>query len=587
MPFLAVQFLTLVVLGTLVVCAGAPLVRDLGGDGLRERLAWSIALGLLLWAEACFLAGLAHALRAPIVVTLALGALALGGKEAWRLTRDLLAWCRASRARPWFVALALLFAAPIVVSALYPPFHWDETIYHLVFARSFAESGSLPYLIAARVPVFPPFAEALSAAVLLLADDVATHWVAIVATVGTVLLLLAWRDVPRSVRLLAAALFLGSPLVVFLAGLGYVDPLLTLWVTAAVAALDRARRGGARRWLAVAGASAGAAASVKYLGLFVVGWIALESLCTWRGPLRARLAATSTVVASSLAVAGPVYARIVAWTGSPLFPFYPAVFGASPWAYEVQPSVTTTPVERILSSLAVVWRGVFDRGAVGEMPPFSPFWPFVVLVLVVGAFRVPRWRWALAMLVAYLLVIPTNARYVLPLVPYAGLAGLAALGGWVARRVSAPRALAAAVIVLAAPGWLYALYVCEQRGPVPSDPRARDRFLAERLDCYSSVAFLNRAVPGDYAAYGLPLERLAGLAHGRWFGDVTGPWSFGGATAQIERDGTQAPMLREAGAEYLVMEEPLAQRLRRSLESSGGRVLFRDGSCSVFALHPR
>src|SRR5204863_6083094 len=102
-------------------------------------------------------------------------------------------------------------AVQVLSPRLYRPVDWDETIYHLVYTRAFAATGSLPYLMEARIPVFPLFSEVLSAAVLLAADDVATHWLAILATFGTAMLLLSWPGVSRQTKLLAAAVFLGSP----------------------------------------------------------------------------------------------------------------------------------------------------------------------------------------------------------------------------------------------------------------------------------------------------------------------------------------------------------------------------------------
>lgn len=585
MLFLIRQLLFAVGSTAVLVATGLPIGRRLGCTGLAERWGWGLACGLLVWAEGCFLAGLAHGLTRPVVAAGAGLALALGGRATWRLAVETLGELRGGWRRTVLAVAGLVFAVPLAASALYPPFDWDETIYHLVFARAFAASGALPFLIEARVPVFPPFAEALSAAALLTAGDLATHWLVVLATAASALLLLGWAATPRAVRVLACALYAGSPLVVYLAGLGYVDPLLTAFATAALAALERARRERFERWLVVAGLAAGGAAGVKYLGLFVAGWITAEATLTWSRPWAARLRAGARVALAATVVAAPVYLRILLWTGSPLFPFYPALFGSTAWSYEAVAVPEASPLAKGVESLAVIWRGVFDRGRVGEVPPFSPLWPFVVIGLAIGALRDTRARWAVAMLAAYLLVIPPNARYVLPLVPYVGLMGIAVVLRPPRRELASGAWLAAAALALALPGFLYLAYTLVQRGPVPLDAPSRRAFLERRLACATTVEFLNARGPG-YRAYGLPLERLAGLADGRWFGDVSGPWSFDRVGAEIVRSGARAAPLRDARIEYLVVEEPWLSRVAEALRRDGARVVFRDGACAVFELPP-
>ncbi len=124
-----------------------------------------------------------------------------------------------------------------------------------------------------RIPTFPVLGEALQAALLLAWGERGAHQVALLATLLSAALLLAWgREAERvEIGWLAAALFLGSPLVAYLAGTGYVDPLVGLFATGAFYALWRdAESGAGRGWPAVAGVLAGAAAAVKYLGLYAV-----------------------------------------------------------------------------------------------------------------------------------------------------------------------------------------------------------------------------------------------------------------------------------------------------------------------------
>ena len=142
-------------------------------------------------------------------------------------------------------------------------------------------SGGLPFLADLRFPVFPQVNEMLFALVMLFAPDVAAHGVQWLMTMLTAALVWAWaRDAfsGAAAGWLAAAIFLGNPIVVYLAGTGYIEAGLTLFVTAALYAVRRWRGSGERRWLVLAAVFAATAADSKYLGLFFLGVIGLAVL---------------------------------------------------------------------------------------------------------------------------------------------------------------------------------------------------------------------------------------------------------------------------------------------------------------------
>ncbi|MFL6292475.1 MAG: hypothetical protein ACJ759_16400, partial [Thermoanaerobaculia bacterium] len=135
--------------------------RWIAMEGL-ERLAVPAALGLSLLAHALFaLAALGLLTRSALILLVA--AIHLLGIPVWRQELAGMRW-------RWRTVLGVLLAvAPVFVLALYPPTGFDETLYHLPFARAFAETGAVPFLPELRVPVFPPLNELLFAGMLLLA----------------------------------------------------------------------------------------------------------------------------------------------------------------------------------------------------------------------------------------------------------------------------------------------------------------------------------------------------------------------------------------------------------------------------------
>ena len=119
----------------------------------------------------------------------------------------------------------------------------------LEFTSLLAATGGLPFLPDLRFPVFPQLAEGLAAWLLLAGGDVATHLPQLLSVVLVAGLLLAWTREwsldagRRTAGWVAAAAWLGNPLVVYIAGTGYVEPLLALFVVAACWALWRWRAG--------------------------------------------------------------------------------------------------------------------------------------------------------------------------------------------------------------------------------------------------------------------------------------------------------------------------------------------------------
>lgn len=424
-------------------------------------------------------------------------------------------------------ALALALA-PAFVLALYPPTAFDETLYHLPYARAFARTGSIPFLPELRYPIFPQLAEMLSTGMLLLAGDVATHLVQLLATLVTAALLVSWGG--RS-GWVAAAVFLGNPIVFHLAGTSYVEPVLTLFATAAVYSLERWRETRARTWLILLGVFAGSAAAVKYLGLFLLAAVLAALIPRWRGFLLA--------LAVALAVLLPWYGRLVLETGNPLFPFYPEIFGPNPWVPD--PAV---PGERFVAYLRFPWDVLFHREALGSQPPFSPALLLGLPVLVYGFVRKPQVRTVLGIAFVYslsFLILPPDSRYMTAALPLFSLA-LAVI-------LSRKEWVLAALLLL--PGWGYGIYRIARQGPPPVTIQERDAYLSRKLPVYAALKHLNRR-PG-YTVYGLFAENMVYHANGTLLGDWNGPARYSGLLPSFHDPEALHRRLRELDADYLLI----------------------------------
>jgi hypothetical protein len=304
------------------------------------------------------------------------------------------------------------------------------------------------------------------------------------ATLLAAALLIAWARL-RNVqpRLLPAAAFLGTPLVVHLATSLYVDMMLTLFVTAGFYCLERARVDDSRRWLIFSGLAFGAACDTKYLALYFAGVAALLLLChperkrgtlegiTQRAPQKQvprsarddRPARDDRVLfaIAFLAAALPMYTWLVVQTGNPVFPF----FGDNPWVLPVPP-----------------------------LMPLSALRPM---------------RWMLLVYLAIFTFLPLDARYLMSLMPLVLIEAATLLP-------PLPRWLAATACVLALlPGPAYAVYRIVKQGAPTHD------YLARRVPEYRA---LRRA--GAARVYGCGGEELKAYARGTFLGDHAGPYSF-------------------------------------------------------------
>ncbi|HZF10293.1 MAG TPA: phospholipid carrier-dependent glycosyltransferase [Thermoanaerobaculia bacterium] len=583
---LALLALTAWVLGRLLV--GSLLLVG------AERVVLPATLGLAGLAHLAFLLGLAHALTRPALLLVLVAIHLLG----WRAWREMLAGVAGiGRRRLALGALALLVGLPLFLLALYPPTAFDATLYHLPDARAFARAGALPFLGQLRFPVFPQLDEALFAAVLLLAGDVAVQLVQLLAILLTAGLLLAWggagegEDRSRYGGLLAAAAYLGSPIVIHLGTTAYVEAGLTLFTTAALAAAWRYRQSGDCRRLALSAFFAASAAGVKYLGLFFFAVaVLLVMLPSRQEPARKRRPADLLLFAAvALMALLPVYGRILYFTGNPIFPYLPRLFGHSPWdpvTLRPLPESLAAALRQGLTTLVTLpWNVVFARGRTGSQPPFSPF-----LLLALPLFAVALWRdrrarpWLLVALAytACFPLLPPDARYLLPILPLLSLALAAALD----RLPLSPRGGIALAVLLLLPGGLYAIYRVALQGAPPVTSAARDHYLAARLPLYPAVAWLNREGGSDSTVYAFFAEDMTYFAQGTLLGDWHGPARFAELLPDLGDPEALWRHLRSLGVDFLLVPRDRGDlRLPESPAwSRRFRPVYADPHARVFAL---
>lgn len=492
-------------------------------------------------------------------------------------------------------AIAVLFALPLLILALYPPVGFDALMYHLPFAKAFVATGGLPFLPDLRFPVFPQASEVLFAEAMLFGGDRAAQLVSLLGTFASAAILFGWgRRVlpgdgdPARRGALAAALFLGAPVVAYLSGSGYCEPLLVMFV---VAAFDRIDRFESRdrpavdpsRWL-LAGAFAGSAAAVKYFGLFAVGAVVAVALFAPAATGGVRWRRLAWGLGGVLLFAAPWYVRNAAWTGNPVFPLFPRLFGASVWGgpAELAPWSEGHGLSQLLQMIRLPWTLTFGRPEFGRVPPWSPVLIVALAATLLAIRGNRRVRLLLLASLAYLAAfffLPLDSRYLLPVLPLLCLATAASLGPYLRRhRLLLPAALALAL----APAALWNLYQLYRLGPLPASEAARIRFLDARLPAYPALRFLARTRGERASVYAFYAENHVYYATGRFQGDWNGRMPF---AEILRRGGTGdrlADELRARGVTHLLTvvasepplprDEGFAQRFRPVYDDGRARV---------------
>jgi 4-amino-4-deoxy-L-arabinose transferase-like glycosyltransferase len=225
----------------------------------------------------------------------------------------------------------------LLAHTLMPPYEWDEIAYHLALAKIYVNSHGIvyvPYMVPSN---WPMNTEMLFSLGLLLGSDVMAHLLTLFMSLWTAggLYLVGKRFLDRRVGLLAAVLFLTTPLIKRLSGTGLNDGSLAFFGTAAIFAYAHYRQNRTLAWVGLSGLFSGLAAGCKlmggayplFLGLLIILDARLPQRLAWR-PLLARL---SVFGGLGLLMVGPWYARSYAFTGNPIWPFLFQVFGGRNW----------------------------------------------------------------------------------------------------------------------------------------------------------------------------------------------------------------------------------------------------------------
>lgn len=270
----------------------------------------------------------------------------------------------------------------LLVHALMPAHEWDEVAYHMALAKLYVQAHAIvpvPYIVHSNWPMNTEMIFVLG---LLFRSELVAHlftwWLSLWTAGG--LYLVARRFLDRRIGLLAAALYLTTPLVLRLSGTGLIDVSLAYYGTAAILAYAYYQRERALPWAGLMGLFAGMAAGSKLMGgAYPLFLGLLMVLVVWRSPrLPARVWLGHLALFGGLGflVVGPWYARSYAFTGNPIWPFLYDLFGGRYWdalgdEYHMASLLEVWTVELPMSLrglISSVYYVIWEPGLLGGYP---------------------------------------------------------------------------------------------------------------------------------------------------------------------------------------------------------------------------
>jgi hypothetical protein len=217
-------------------------------------------------------------------------------------------------------------------------------------------------------------------------------------------------------------------------------------------------------------------------------------------------------------------------------------------------------------------------------------------VLVAGAIREARLRLWLAVWLPIVAVyalacswLPRDSRYLVPILPLVSLAVVGAIASCAGRRRRSRFLAWILCLGCLAPGWLYGFYWMSRNGPVPVSPARRDAFLAQKVPCYSAVAWLNHTRGGRYAVWAYRAEQATYFADGRFMGDWAGLASYRRVLAVSPSPEALHRELHRLGADHLLLPAAFARDLPFPEDAAFRRwfePVYHDAGARVYALAP-
>lgn len=421
---------------------GAALARALRVrfEGSSERLLLSATLGLGVLSLLVLGIGLSGVLRAWVLWVALGGGGALAVLQWPGLLRRSSPQRGAPRLRLALMSAFGLCAVANVLGALAPPSFIDALYYHLLGPKLHVAAGAvveIPWIWQTYQPVAVEMLYTLGMALDGPGLACVLHALLGLFAAGGAGLLAKALAGPRAAWL-AALIAYGTAMIAWESTSGFVELGVAAFGTFCLYALLQWGRARARGWLMLAALFGGFAASCKLPGVVIplLGGAVIVYLCVRaRSGARATAGALLGFGAVAFLVVAPWYLRAFVWTGNPVYPFLPGLFGANAEYADLWVNLGHYGTGRgLLDFVLAPWRLV-TAGDLFERAQFlSPIPLLLGPVILWRARHVGERQWLVAFAAAYFVSWFASAhvaRYLVPLAPLlAALCADALLALW-------------------------------------------------------------------------------------------------------------------------------------------------------------
>ncbi len=514
--------------------------------------------------------------------------------------------------------LILLTLATEIVLGLVPPIARDELTHHLAVPKLYAAAGRI-FEISFDYPSYYP----------MLVEMLFTPWVKwqwdfvpklIHGLFGflTGLLLYAYlaRRLSPTYGLLGFFFFVTTPAILRLANWGYVDLGLVFYSTAALLCLLRCGEDkNSRRWLLLAGLSAGFAVATKPNGLlallllfFMLAWVAAKEEDKGVGKSAFRL---GPFLAAACLPLFPWLARNFAWTGNPFFPFFPSLFAGAAGGGGGGSGLSILARRHLLYGesgwqIAALPLRIFFSGQDDNPQYFDGVLNPILILFLPWAFKgkwVEEKKIIFAFAQLYFLfaffLVELRIRYILPIVPPLVILLVYGIHN-VYLRIARPSVLFAALIFLSALNgaylWNY-FHLVSPMGYLLGE-ESRGAYLTRMLPDYPALRFINQNLPSTARIYLIFMGRRVYYCDRPYFHDGgDNPWLLRSMIQSAHSDEDIKANLLEKGLSHLLVREELLKRFLdynltsqqqevwNSFSTHYLRALYQDRDYSLYQIH--
>jgi hypothetical protein len=600
------RYLLVLLLCVTAYVIGSAILRRLSFASLGERLSICTAFGLGVLSHLILLIGVVGWLTASGVIVAIIAAVTasiLFLRRPMQVSKSQRHDMQASRLKRFTLALGLIAAGfalfPVLLLPLYPPTDFDATMYHLAAPKAWLLAHAViatPFL---RFPIGPHSAYTLFAALMLAKDDIVPQIFSLMATGLIGIGLYGWgkRVYGMNAGILAAAFWMGSPIVLAIAPVASYHALAALFTFGSIYAVATYATTRQIIWLFLAGAFTGFAQSTWPLSIFFLPILSVASLYFI---FKERRGKPMLAIAGGIMLGwGPALVRAAWYTGNPFYPLLSEVFGTGPWWTAadfagVGQSIYFFGLRHTFENFLILPYALVAHPDKFQAVETYSIGLFLLIPLVAIRSALDKYvRWLAAMVLFYVsawFFFGQVMRYLILIVPVICIITALAIC-WLIDLIFGRGSkwgsilVAVAALGLLVPSALFLRNEAASRGAIPMAGDKRAAYIAARIPEYPAMTVVNKAPAPVYSLFG---ANSAYYADSTFMGDYVGPARYSEVLASFRDGQTLYSTLHRLGARYFLISriEGLVPPLPNDSQfDSHFELIFVNSAAELYRIH--